>query len=51
MILKSIDFDRFQISVIAVENNYTDYKIPRFLIRNGFDFHSKVGDEFYLNKR
>jgi FkbM family methyltransferase len=29
-ILNSIDFDRIHISVIGVENNYKDYKIPIF---------------------
>lgn len=49
-ILESIDFDRVHISVIAVENNYFDFRIPQLLIRKGFEFHSIVGDEFYRNK-
>jgi len=48
-ILKTIDFDRVNISVIGVENNYADYKIPQLLIKKGFKFHSIVGDEFYMN--
>lgn len=48
-ILDSIDFNRFHIAVIAVENNYLDYRIPQLLTRRGFEFHSVVGDEFYLN--
>jgi FkbM family methyltransferase len=50
-ILDSIDFNRFYISVICVENNYLDYKIPQLLIKRGFEFHSIVGDEFYLNRK
>ena len=50
-ILETFDFDRFHISVIAVENNYRDHCIPAFLTRKGFEFHSVVGDEFYVNRR
>jgi FkbM family methyltransferase len=50
-ILDNIDFTRIYISVISVENKYSDYRIPRLLIDNGFRFHSKAGDEFYINKK
>jgi len=49
-ILNSIEFDRIQISVICVENNYSDCRIPKLLIKRGFEFHSILGDEFYRNK-
>lgn len=47
-ILKSIDFKTFDISVISCENNYRDYRIPKFLKKAGYTFHSVVGDEFYI---
>lgn len=50
-ILDSIDFDRIQISIIGIENNYSDYRIPKLLTRKGFEFHSIAGDEFYRNKK
>ena len=50
-ILNSIDFDRIQVSIIGVENNYLDTTIPKLLMGKGFEFHSIVGDEFYRNKR
>lgn len=50
-ILNSIDFDRIHISVISVENNYSDSGFPRLLIRKGFEFHSIVGDDFYRNRK
>jgi len=50
-ILESIDFGRFDISVIGVENNYLDWRIPTLLVERGFDFHAVVGDEFYRNRR
>lgn len=49
-ILKSIDFDTFDISIIGCENNYKDFRIPEFLNNNGYMLHSIVGDEFYIKK-
>ena len=50
-ILKSFDFECLHISVVAVENNYRDPRIPELMMRRGFRFHSIVGDEFYVNRR
>ena len=47
-VLRGIDFSRFTFSVIGVENNYQDPRIPRFLKDRGFRVHSVVGDEFYV---
>ena len=47
-ILESIDFERINIKVIGVENNYCDYRIPKLLVKHGYQFHSIVGDEFYV---
>lgn len=50
-ILRTIDFDRFDIRVIGVENNYADPGAWRLLTKAGFTLHSRVGaDEFYLRK-
>jgi FkbM family methyltransferase len=49
-ILRSIDFNTFLITVIGVENNYKDYRIPKILTKKGFVFHSILGDEFYVNR-
>lgn len=49
-ILRSINYKRCHFSFIGVENNYRDWRIPSFLTRKGFRFHSIVGDEFYQNK-
>ena len=49
-VLHSIDFDRVDISVVGVENNYLDYKIPQFLHKKGFQLHAILGDEIYLRK-
>ena len=48
-VLKSIDFSQIAVSVIGVENNYCDYRIPAWLTRQGFRFHSIIGDEIYVN--
>jgi FkbM family methyltransferase len=47
-ILKTIDWQRIEIKVIGVENNYGDYRIPMYLVRRGYRLHSIVGDEFYV---
>ena len=44
-ILKSINFKKFHISVIAVENNYKDYKIPHLLHNSGFRIDAMMGDD------
>jgi FkbM family methyltransferase len=48
-VLKSIDFERINIAVIGVENNYLDWRIPKLLVSKGYEFNSIVGDEFYIN--
>jgi FkbM family methyltransferase len=50
-ILKSINFDIFDISVIGCENNYKDFRIPQLLKKNGYTLHSIVGDEFYIKSK
>lgn len=47
-ILENLRLDEFDIRVIGVENNYQDPRIPLHLVRNGYRFHSIVGDEFYV---
>lgn len=47
-ILNSLDFGRLSITVIGVENNYQDPRLPELLSSAGYEFHSIVGDEFYL---
>jgi FkbM family methyltransferase len=47
-ILNSLEWGRHSISVIGVENNYGDYRIPQLLKAKGYQWHSVVGDEFYV---
>lgn len=47
-ILQGINFDHLLISIIGVENNYLNWKIPKLMISQGYFLHSIVGDEFYL---
>lgn len=49
-IINNFDFSQFDISVVGIENNYRDYRIPARLRQAGFHFHSVVGDEFYLGR-
>lgn len=49
-ILSSIDFGAVNIKVCGIENNYRDYRIPKLMKANGFDFVAVVGDEFYVRQ-
>ncbi len=50
-ILKSIDFSRFDIDVITVENNYDDPEFKSFLTSKGYELVKKLGsDEVYKKK-
>lgn len=47
-ILKSIDYDRFDIDVITVENNYSSIEFRQFLRSKGYRFVTALGcDEIY----
>lgn len=51
-VLKSIDYDRFKIYIIDVENNYNNPEFKKFLATKGFTFIKEIaGDEFYVNRR
>jgi FkbM family methyltransferase len=51
-ILQTIDFLRYRFSVMSIENNYADQRIPALMAANGFDrvhiFHGY--DELYENR-
>ena len=49
-VLKSIDFKKFYIAALTVENNYDDPQMSKFLEGQGFHFIKKLGvDEVYVN--
>lgn len=50
-ILKSIDFKKFQIDVIAVENNYSDPRFASFMKRNGYRLVKRLEqDQIFVHK-
>lgn len=49
-ILKSIDFDKFYIFCICVENNYQYSDLRTFLESKGFKYIATLGDEIYINQ-
>ncbi|HCK99346.1 MAG TPA: hypothetical protein DHW42_04490 [Candidatus Marinimicrobia bacterium] len=49
-ILKCIDFKRYNIGCITVENNYDDPERFKLLERNGFKLLLVAGDEVYVNQ-
>ena len=49
-ILQTIDFNKYDIKVITVENNDYDDKFVNFLVPKGFTFVKRLGcDELYIN--
>lgn len=50
-IIDELDFNRFDISVIGIENNYGDYRIHKMLLDKGYRLDSIVGDEFYIRDK
>lgn len=49
-ILQTIDFGKFNISIITVENNEYDDQFKNFLIPKGYSFITRLGcDELYKN--
>lgn len=49
-ILESFDFARFDVRVIGLENNYKDARLPALMAKHGYQFHSVLGDEFYVKR-
>jgi FkbM family methyltransferase len=50
-ILQSIDFDKYNIDIITVENNDYDDKFINFLTNKNYNFITRLGcDEFYKKK-
>ena len=49
-ILKELDFDRFHISVLTIENNYDDPRIAELMISKGYEYVGKI-EQDYLFKR
>lgn len=51
-ILQSIDFNKFNINLICVENNYNEDKIQNFLIPKGYDLVKTFNvDQLFLRKK
>ena len=51
-ILQTIDFNKYNIKVITLENNEYDSRFVEFLIPKGFTFIKRLGcDELYINNK
>ena len=51
-ILESIDFSKYTIKVISIENDYNDKRIYNFLKEKGFQYLKTIGnDDIYINKK
>jgi len=48
-IIKNIDFERFNIKIVLVENNYNDSKLREFMELKNYKLHDKIMcDDVYL---
>jgi FkbM family methyltransferase len=48
-ILKTIDFEKFDIKIVIVENNYNDSKIREFMEMKKYKLHDKLScDDLYI---
>lgn len=50
-IISDLDFDRFSISLLTIENNYNDDRIPRLMAAKGYDFVVKLEQDYLFKKR
>lgn len=50
-ILETIDFNKYQINFMSIENNYEDHNITDILLRNNFEIVGRLGcDTIFKNK-
>jgi len=50
-IIKTIDFDKFDIKLITIENNYNNKDQTNFVISKGYELVGKLGgDEIFIKK-
>jgi FkbM family methyltransferase len=51
-ILKNLNFDKFNIKIIDVENNYASKELRDFIISKGFKLLKRLGvDDIFINER
>jgi FkbM family methyltransferase len=49
-ILERIDYNKYDIELICVENNFFESKFEEFFITKGYHFHSNIGIDFFFKK-
>jgi hypothetical protein len=51
-ILKTVDFNKYNIKIIIVENNYRDNKVDELLVSKGYQkIHKLTIDDVYMKKQ
>lgn len=50
-IIADLDFEKFPISVLTIENNYEDSQIPQLMAVKGYDFVAKLEQDFVFKRR
>jgi FkbM family methyltransferase len=49
-VIKSIDFNKTNIKIFSIENNYNDYSIREYLMDIGYDFIKMQWDDIFIKK-
>ena len=50
-ILSELDFEKFRISVLTIENNYDDDRIPKLMAGKGYVLVTKLEQDFVFKRR
>ena len=50
-ILKELDFEKFRIAVLTIENNYDDERIPKLMADKGYDLFAKLEQDYVFKRR
>jgi FkbM family methyltransferase len=50
-ILSDLDFSKFAISVLTVENNYDDHRIPDLMQLKGYEFVGKLEQDYIFRRK
>gem|GEM_PF-1041993 len=49
-VLSTFDPERFRIGVFAIENNWDDERIPRFMASKGYEFFAKLEQDYIFRR-
>jgi FkbM family methyltransferase len=50
-VLAGLDFDKFRISILTIENNYDDERIPQLMAAKGYEFVAKLEQDYVFRRK